>query len=54
MSTMRGSRGRGFDVTVYLLVTVLTVWLAGQAGGDAWYLVALLPFGLAVWRANAG
>ena len=48
-----GKQGRWFDVGVYLLVTVAVLALAGWAGGGAYLLAALIPFGFAVWRANA-
>jgi hypothetical protein len=48
----RGQEGRWFDVGVYLAATVVFIAVAAWAGGGGWLLVAVLPFGFAVWRAN--
>ena len=49
----RGKQGRWFDVMVYLAATVAVLILAGLFRFAPIAFAALIPFGFAVWRANA-
>lgn len=49
----RGKRGRWFDVLIYLTAAGAVLVLAGALSSGVLALAALIPFGFAVWRANA-
>ena len=49
----RGKEGRWFDVLVYLAAAVAVLFLARVLDNGALAVAALIPFGFAVWRANA-
>ena len=50
---LRGKEGRWFDVGVYLQATIAVLILALVFSFGPIALAALIPFGFAVWRANA-